>query len=148
MKVIEEFFEEFFPHLHPMLVHFPIALFVTALILEISAVLFRKENLHKSALTIFTIGTLMTPLVVQSGLWQAEDLHLDHPLLDQHRQFAYLTMWGSLIALTGVIVLKNTFAKYARIFFLASLLVIVGLVAMTADRGGDMVFEYGVGVER
>ena len=49
---------------HPMLVHFPIALFTIVLFLEILSLTFKKEILHQSALTMYILAAFMSPLVV------------------------------------------------------------------------------------
>ena len=47
------------PHLHPMIVHFPIALFIIALGLDILSFVIKKETFHHSALTLYVIAALM-----------------------------------------------------------------------------------------
>jgi len=135
------------PHLHPMIVHFPIALFLVALVLDISSFITKKETFHQSALTLYVIAALMTPLVVRTGIWEATKIGLSHPLLDKHRTFALWTMWTSLMSLPLLWLIKKEAAKYFRILFLVFLIATSILVSIGADKGGRMVFEYGVGIE-
>jgi len=136
------------PHLHPMVVHFPIALFIMALALDVLSYLTKKETFHHSALTLYVIAALTTPLVVRTGIWEAEKIGLSHPLLDQHRNFALWTMWISLMSLPLLWLIKKEAAKYFRIIFLMFLITTTVLVSIGADKGGRMVYEYGVGVEQ
>ena len=139
---------EYLEPIHPKLVHFPIALFITALGLDLASFIFRKEDFHKAAVYIYVIAALMTPLVVRSGLWEEERFHLNHPVLTKHRTFALWTMWVSLMSLPVLWFLKQKSRKFFRAFFMILLIGIAGLVTLTGHNGGRMVFEYGVGMEK
>src|SRR5437016_820986 len=93
--------------IHPKLVHFPIALFITAFVLDILSRIVRKENLHEAAVVIFVTGAFLTPIVVWAGLWEQQRLHLDHPLLEQHKFYAFITMWLSSLSLPVLWFLKR-----------------------------------------
>lgn len=133
--------------LHPKMVHFPVALFTSALGFEILSLFLKKEGLHKTALNIFILAALMTPLVVRTGIWEAERLRLHHPVLEKHRMYALWTMWLSLAAIPSLWFLKKKYPKYVRVLFLLILLSVVGAVSLSGHNGGEMVYEYGVGIE-
>lgn len=133
--------------LHPKLVHFPIALFVGALGFDVLSFLFKKEGLHKTALNMYILAALITPLVVRTGIWEAERLNLSHPILEIHKKFALWAMWGSLMSLPVLWFIKKEAPKYFRIVFLILLIGVVGIVSLASHNGGRMVYEYGVGVE-
>lgn len=133
--------------IHPKLVHFPIALFLTALALDFVSLVFRKKEFHQSAIYLYVGAALLTPLVVRTGIWETERLHLSHPLLTKHSVMAQRTMWVSLMSLPVLWFMKKEFTKHSRILFMVLLLVIAGLVTYTGHLGGQMVYEYGVGVE-
>jgi len=135
-------------HLHPMVVHFPIALFITALGLDVVSLIVKKQNLHQSALTLYIIAALVTPLVLRTGILEAVRLNLNHPVLDEHRKYATWLMWFSLMSLPILWLLKNEFNKYFRWVFILILIGSVILVSLTAEEGGEMVYEYAVGVEK
>lgn len=138
---------DFLQPIHPKIVHFPIALFMTALGLDFVSFIFKKESLHKTAWHIYVIAALMTPLVVRTGLWEEERFNLSHPVLDQHRQFALWTMWISLMSLPVLWFIKQKFKIFFRVLFIILLVVIAALVTLAGHNGGRMVYEYGVGVE-
>jgi len=48
-------------HLHPALVHFPIALFLSAFIFELLSLIFKNENLKKTAFQFFFISDCVYP---------------------------------------------------------------------------------------
>lgn len=135
------------PYLHPMVVHFPIALFITALGLDVLSLIIRKEGLHQAALHIYIIAVLITPVAVRTGIWEAEKINLNHPILDQHKFFALRTMWVALASLPVLYLVKKKCSKCFRVVFIIFLISISGLIALTAKKGGQMVYEYGIGVE-
>lgn len=137
--------EQLFP-IHPKLVHFPIALMLTALALDVCSQIFKKEQLHKTAITIFVCAVLFTPIVVWSGLFEQDRLHMHHPVLNQHKLYAFWIMWVSLASLPILWIINKTTPKYFRIIFTLLLLSLAILVTVTAHLGGRMVYEYGAGV--
>ncbi len=140
-------FEQLIP-LHPKLVHFPIALFISALGFELVSLVLRKENFHKTAIYLFVVAALMSVVVVRSGIWEQARLNLNHPVLNEHRFYALWMMWLALAAIPILWILKKFFSKYFRPVFLVILLAVVTLVVLTAHEGGEMVYEYAVGVEK
>ena len=138
---------DFLQLVHPKVVHFPVALFMTALGLDLAGLIFKRESFHKTAVQIYVIAALMTPLVVRTGIWEAARLHLNHPVLEKHRMFALWTMWASLMSLPVLWFIKKKSQKFFRVFFVTFLIVTAGLVTVAGHNGGRMVYEYGVGVE-
>lgn len=138
---------EFLVPLHPKLVHFPIALFLTALGFELISLVLKKKSFHQCAMYMYIFASLLTPLVVRTGLWESERLHLNHPLLDKHKLLALWTMWVSLMSLPLLWLSYKEFSKYFRLIFFISVLILSGLVGYAAHLGGQMVYEYGVGIE-
>ena len=134
--------------LHPKVIHFPIALFIGAMGMEVLNLIFKKDNLHRTAFHMYILATVITPFVVLTGLQEAEHLHLGHPILTIHRNFALLTMWVSLVSLPILWLAKKKSEKILRIVFIFFLLMLVGFVSITGHNGGRMVYEYGVGVDQ
>ena len=136
-------------HLHPMLVHFPIALFISALGFEAASLIFKKENFHRTALSLYIAATLMSPLAVQTGLWEEARLQIHHPVLETHEDFALLTMWSALASLPilwfvhGFAAKRNP--KIFRGVFLICVLFVVTTLSIAAYNGGKMVYEYDIG---
>ncbi len=139
---------ELFLPLHPKLVHFPIALFISALGVQILGMLFKKDNLYQAAWMMFILAVISTPIVILSGLWEEKRLGLAHPTLDEHKNFAFLTLWISLAVTPVLWFLKAKNVQVFRVVFLILLIVIGALVTLAAHYGGEMVFEAGVGVNQ
>jgi uncharacterized membrane protein len=134
-------------HLHPMVIHFPIALFIMALVFETISLIFKNESLRQAAIYMYVTSALIMPLVIRTGIWEAQKLGLRHPILDKHSQYAIGLMWLSLMSIPILWFINKEFQKYFKaaliIFFISSAV----LVSLVGDKGGKMVFEYGVGVE-
>jgi len=133
--------------LHPKLVHFPVALFVTALALEALSYFFKKETLHQSAVIVYVLAALTAPLTAWAGHLEEERLNLHHPLMERHETVALLTTWISLVSLPLLGLIQKKWRRYFRAVFFVFLLITAGLVVITAHWGGQMVYVYGVGVD-
>lgn len=143
------FINQFYvPLVHPKMIHFPIALFIGAMGMELLSLIFKKDRLHRTALDMYIFATVITPFVVLTGLQEADHLHLGHPVLTIHRNFGLLTMWTSLISLPALWIVNKQSPKMFRLIFFIFLLAIVTLVTVTGHNGGRMVYEYGVGVSQ
>jgi len=130
-----------------MLVHFPLALFISAWGLGVASHIFRKNSLYQTAVHIYILAALITPFVVLTGLWEKERLHLKHPILDLHETFGLLLMFSSLLSL-GILWLSHKVSqKRLKIAFFIFAALMAIFVSVTAFYGGKMVFEYGVGVD-
>ena len=140
---------DFHFHLHPSLVHFPIALFLSAFIFEIVSLYRRHKLLHEAAFYIFVLAVVMTPLAVISGLLEANEWHLtNHGVFLKHRNLAFLTLGVSLISLLLFLTQGKLSRKNGKPIFLFILLLLSTLVMLTAYFGGELVYEYGIGIEQ
>lgn len=135
-------------HIHPILVHFPIALFISALGLEALAIIFKKDSLQQASWTNFILAVLITPLTILTGWLEARHLHLSHKVADIHKIFAYWTFGTSLILAIGLWMIKKRLPRklFGHLFFISLILVVV-LISISGYYGGRLVYEYGVGVE-
>ena len=135
--------------LHPALVHFPVALFVSALLMEAASFLphRKKESFHRSAIHLYGLACILAPLAVWTGLEEAEQEHLKHPVVDLHRNLALATLWVSWVGALSLGLVYKRFSKYFRPIFVIFILSTAALVTMAAYNGGRLVYEYGIGVE-
>jgi uncharacterized membrane protein len=136
--------DSYFQLLHPKLVHFPIALVISAMGAQAFGLFFKKDSWCKSAWIMFILAVLSMPVVVLAGLWEAQRLHLHHPVLDMHKRFAFLAMWLSTGALLVLWLIRHK--KGFQIVLLITLIMVSILLGLAAQQGGRMVYEFGVGV--
>ncbi len=134
--------------IHPKLVHFPIALIISAMGMQVMGCLFRKDLLRNGAWLMFILGVLSVPVIIWSGLWEADRLHLNHPVLTAHKQFAFAAMGVSLGALPFLWIMRSKNMRFFQIVFLVVLIIVSSLLGLAAHQGGRMVYEYGVGVSQ
>lgn len=132
-------------HLHPLIVHFPIALFITALGAEILSLIFKKDTLHKAAYCNYFFGILGAVTAVLSA-WR-DNMFLKHSVFYTHRNLAYITLIVALISGAVLLLIKRKSPKALRIIFFIFLILIASLISLTAYYGGKLVYEYGIGVE-
>ena len=140
---------------HPMLVHFPIAFFLGALVMEGMAVL-RDEKFHFAATWMLYLGTLSALIALPTGFIAANLVAATdprghnapgHDFIHIHRNWMVATTAVGVL-LTGYLIWINNKGKWAshRWGFLMGLVILAALVALGADRGGRLVFEFGTGV--
>ena len=141
------FIEALLP-MHPKLVHFPIGLMLSAACMQALGLGFKKEAWRSAAWVMFVLAAITMPMAGLAGLWEENRLHLRHPVLDEHKFYAFSAMGSTLAA--GIVLwsLKSGNNKVFQWVFLAPVLAISFLLVSAAHEGGEMVYEYGVGVSR
>ena len=143
----------FLSGIHPNVVHFPIALFVTYSVLEIIGIIFKKDFISKCALLLLCIGVVTALIAVltgnlafeQFGSWSKESKYL----LNEHQSFATYLLWSSfLICIARIyLTIKKKFFGLAKYLFILLALLLIFLVYETGIRGGNLVKKFGIGTE-
>jgi uncharacterized membrane protein len=142
------------PNLHPLVVHFPIALLVAAALVDVVSLGTRRRYpaVRHAAVGLYVlaaVGALGTYLSGRSGI----DV-VDIPLAavtaaNDHADWALWLVWtaGIYAALRlGVAFWKRSGDLAVHVPLLLLGLVPLFLVQQTAERGGKLVYLYGVGV--
>ena len=131
---------------HPMLVHFPIALTVMALVFALIGFGRADNSWYKAAVRLTWTAALSCWPAALAGLLEARRLGIHHPLVDNHRTVALIL---TAVLTVGVLIhgrLSCKAAGEARWFLVFMLIIAVTLAAVTGYWGGHMVYEYGLGV--
>lgn len=147
-----------FPNLHVIAVHFPIVCVLIAPFLDLGCLFFRRSMwLDRTATFLYVVGTVGAGAAYLTGERAAETLVNLSPAAESaiadHESFAGLT----LIALAVVSLARFTVSWLSRddrririgFFRLAAIPIALAallLVAVTADRGGHLVYGHGLGV--
>lgn len=139
-------------HLHPMIVHFPIALLFVAFLADLAGLALKREFFSRMGLVLLILGTAGVVAAYLSGDFAADGLTEAGPLkmaIENHEEAALLTLW--LMVITTVLRLALVvFRKYTgmlRWIPLALFLVGVASVARTGYYGGELVFKHAAGVQ-
>jgi uncharacterized membrane protein len=135
-------------NLHPLVVHFPLALLPAALLLYLLAWLARRESWAWTGLWLLGLGTLGAVLSTMSGLYGAEGVMID-PSVKAHLLFYHkrimLGVLGLAVVLSVWALLARPMPIKGRAGFLVLLLILVAALTIGADFGGRMVYDYNAG---
>lgn len=142
------------PNIHPLLVHFPIAVMITATLADGASLVWTKEWLKKMVVALFSFGVIMLLITYLSGK-QAIDL-VDVPLkaeltASHHADWALRTLLfygGYLIVRIFVYFSRFKHKRWIAITLFLIGLAGVGSIAKTADFGGKLVYHYQVGTRQ
>lgn len=146
--------------LHPLIIHFPIALLLVAPLLMVLGALAGKrgKGLLMAALILMALGTAFSYVAVETGEAAAELADRTPqmaPVLAHHQKlaertrlmFTVLTVLFSAIAL-GPTLLKREMKRLLALTLYAGFLLLyaVGAITLanTAHNGGRLVHEFGV----
>lgn len=139
-------------HLHPMLVHFPIALLIIGLLADLTGVIAKREFFSRVGLLLLVLGTAGVIAAYFSGDRAADGLIETGPLqiaVERHEEAALLTVW--LMVATMIVRLALVgFRKYTGLLRWVPLaLFVVGVASMarTGYYGGELVFKHAAGVQ-
>jgi len=135
-------------NIHPLVVHFPIALLFVAALLYFLGVALGKESTTWAALLMLVLGALAAVLSAATGLYASAGVmvapSVRDALLNHHRNLmvAVTVLTG---ALTIWALLARPLPQRGRWAFLLGLIAVCVLIARGADYGGRLVYDYNAG---
>jgi uncharacterized membrane protein len=142
------------PGWHPVVVHFPLALILIATPLLLAARLLRGEKLASTAAIVGTwnlcLGALAALFALATGLGAVLDLDVNaaaRQAISLHMKWAMF----STLALVLLAVWRGAGAAAGSRpswVFIIVLLTATAALTVTGYRGGQNVYEFGVGVKR
>jgi uncharacterized membrane protein len=139
------------PPLHPLIVHFPIALIIVAAAFEMIAWFSNKVALHRAALVNLIAATVMAVPVILAGL-AAEDAVFTadpaHDVLEIHEALAFISLGILFLLSVWAIIGYKRWDDRAPVLFLIGLLIAAGSIGATGYFGGELVFKHGVAVSK
>ena len=135
-------------NIHPLFVHFPIALLLAALIIDLAAVIFKHPAWHQAAFWNLVLATAAAALAVWSGL-QAEGTaaHPEqaHEIIELHEKLGIAVLFLAAFATLCRITWRNHFTGIKKVLVLALMVLSAATVSFGAYLGGRLVYEFGVG---
>lgn len=144
---------EWAPNLHPLVVHFPIAWLIAALLVDLSALLMpRAAWAATMAAFLYPAGALSALAAFLTGRQAAATVlvpGMAHTTLRDHWNWALATtICYSLIAATRVALdlRQRPPPRWARVALAVAALLGMVLLFYTGEQGSRLVYEHGVGV--
>ena len=137
-------------NVHPLFVHFPVALVLVTLLFEAFWWISGKDNFRLFATYLLYLSAISAITAVVTGYIASNGLGHDspgHEFVHQHRDIM-LWMSGMLLFTTLVVIFIRPLREgKQRRLLIFPLLVISSLLVYGADKGGRLVFEFGTGVK-
>lgn len=148
---------EFLVNMHPVIIHFPIAFFVAYFLLEVAALVTKKDSLCKMAAIFLGAGVIFSLIAVLTGNQAHEVLKpvlrmkpsYIEEAIENHEQFATITLWfffAMLVLRVYLLIKKNLSPNWRFVFFVLALLGMF-FVYQTGILGGKLVYDFGVGTK-
>lgn len=137
-------------HLHPLLVHFPIALVIFGFLAELVFLFFKKEtSLSKMGYYLLIVGTLAAIVTWLTGNFFTSELEgAAGKIRDSHELFATITLGFLLVTSvlkTSLLMLKNENPTLKTLAFVFYGIAAVS-VSITGYLGGSLVYDYMLGL--
>lgn len=142
-----------FVHLHPIFVHFPIALLVAGFVCELIGIFTGKDFFRKAGLYLLITGAVTFITAYYSGDFASEKLGGDegpfHQIINVHEEAATLTLW-LVLGTAALRLLSLKIKKQGKVLLYASIalyLVAIGSMINTGYTGGQLVYKHAIGVQ-
>jgi uncharacterized membrane protein len=139
-------------HIHPMIVHFPIALLIVGFLTDLVGLITKREFFSNAGFYLLILGTLGVIAAYISGEYAGDGVSESGSLgkaLEIHESAAWLTLW-LMIGTALVRIASVVFKKYKGVLkIVAIVLFFAGVlsIARTGYYGGELVFKHAAGVQ-
>jgi len=133
---------------HPLLVHYPIALFTAFFVAEFLGVILKNEDFRCAASFCLYLGTIAAVFTVAAGYYAAATVeHSEevHAIMENHEGFGVTVLIIAAVLSAWRIYVRRKFSPKWQVAHLALALILSVIIAIGADLGGLMVYKYGVG---
>lgn len=140
-------------YLHPVVVHFAIALLTVAVVCDFLFLITKKENFWQISNYLLVAGTLSAIGAVLTGTQAFKLIEITpeiEDLVNSHRSGGQLAMWMfiTLTALRFLFIKLQLFQNPLKwLYYIFSLIALVFLLR-TGLLGGEMVYIHGVGIHK
>lgn len=138
--------------IHPIIVHFPIALLLTSTFISLLAVLFKnkREELKIVLYWILILGSISVLAALASGLYEDERVIHDnaiHQIMEVHKLLGFI-ITSAFVSITLWFIIRKRKIRYRELWIITLFLIVTSAVLVySAYLGGKMVYEQGAGVK-
>jgi uncharacterized membrane protein len=133
---------------HPIFVHFPIVLWLAALLFELLAVCRKSDEMQRAASRMLYLGTLAAIVTAWTGLLAEKSVPpgIAQRVVGIHQALMLVsTSLAGALCVFAFLVRRN-FTVPLRKVMLLGLCILGVFVTLGADRGAQLVYEYGSAV--
>jgi len=133
---------------HPMFVHFPIVLWLAALLFQLLALWRASDEMQRMTARMLYLGTLAAVVTVFTGLAAEKSVPAGDAMrtVGIHQTLMLMaTSVGIALCMFAFFARKNFKAPLRKVM-LAGLFVLAVLLTIGADRGAQLVYGYGSAV--
>lgn len=133
---------------HPIFVHFPIAFWFAALLFELLAVWRASDEMQRTASRMLYLGTLAAFVKALTGLAAENSVPpgVAQRIVGIHQALMLVSTSLGLALCIFAFLVRQNFTAQLRKFMLLGLSILAILVIFGADRGAQLVYEYGSAV--
>src|SRR6266704_4945084 len=136
--------------LHPMLVHFPIGLFLLSFLLDLASLVFPSvPNIVRDSFYAMLLGVITALMAAVPGFVDYTDIRRDHPA--KRTATAHMTLNLIVVALYAInLAVRFSADVDLRVHPLAFSFSLVGVAVLSISGylGGQLVYDDGIGVGR
>lgn len=136
--------------IHPIVVHFPIALLCAAVAFDALASRWPAGGLRETSLYTLLAGVMAAGLAVVTGGMEedlAKQAGAPESVLELHESLGTVTLVFFVVLLGLRLVMQWGWLKEIRALTLGLGAIGIIILALTGYWGGDLVYTYGIGVK-
>jgi uncharacterized membrane protein len=137
-------------NIHPMLVHFPIALLFGFFVIDVFGAFTYRQHWRTVASCFLYLGTIAAVATVVAGFLAASTVEHGvnvHEIMERHEHFGLTILGLACVLSLWRLNVKNLICDMANSIFMMLSTALCLLLFLGADLGGLMVYKYGVAVE-
>jgi uncharacterized membrane protein len=133
---------------HPMFVHFPIVLWLAALLFQVLALWRASDEMQRTAARMLYLGTLAAIVTVFTGLAAENSVPPGEAMraVGIHETLMLVSTSLALALCMFAFFARKNFTPQLRKLMLLGLAVLAVLLTIGADRGAQLVYRYGSAV--
>jgi len=138
---------------HPIVVHFMIVLPVVVLMLELTNIITKKKNVGVVSFVLLLITVVAAVGAYLTGLVDGKEgfdvlSEAGKEELAEHKLLGTYLMLGSMVALLFKLLSASIHSAVMKLLYLLTLIALVYGIYVQGEDGGELVFEYGMNVEK
>ncbi len=136
--------------LHPKVIHFPIVMLILAGVCYLLHLFLKKYNLDKFAFFLHVggllgcVAALLTGDYAESNIVQTPEIH---EIIEEHEFLGQMTTYAFAILGVWAFLRQRSNIALEKIVFVLVFWAGLGLMAIGAHHGGELVYDHGAGVK-